>query len=465
MGQDKGKKPWGGRFAERTADIVDRFNASVSFDQRLAPYDIAGSTAHARMLARQGIITYDDFHAIERGLTDIRLEIEEGRFVWDEALEDVHMNIEAKLTERIGQAGKKLHTARSRNDQVALDVRLFVRDHLDRVREKLLDFRRALFALARDNEAEVMPGYTHLQRAQPISVAHHLLAYEEMFARDDDRLGDCRRRVNVCPLGAGALAGTGFDIDPEYVAAELGFDGVFGNSMDAVSDRDFVVEFVGALSLVMIHLSRFSGELVLWSSSEFGFVDLGDAFCTGSSIMPQKKNPDVPELVRGKTGRVLGDLVSLLTMLKGLPLTYNKDLQEDKEALFDAVDTVEACLAVMTPLLGSMKFRADRLRRATREGFLTATDLADYLVGKGLPFREAHEIVGRAVALAIERGVGLEELDLKTLQSLTPLIDAKAGDVLDVEGAVARRGSPGGTAFDRVRAALLKTEKRLWPDE
>ncbi|MBU0513365.1 MAG: argininosuccinate lyase [Proteobacteria bacterium] len=465
MSKDKGTtKPWAGRFAEATAPVVDAFQASVGFDRRLAGYDIRGSMAHARMLRSKGLLGDDELAAIENGLGEIRGEIEAGTFVWDQALEDVHMNIEARLIEKIGDPGGKLHTGRSRNDQVALDFRMYVRDHLDLIRDLVRDLRRAVVYLARDNLTLVMPGYTHLQRAQPILLAHHLLAYEEMLRRDDERLRDCRTRLNVSPLGAGALAGAGFDLDPGMVAAELGFEAAFDNSLDAVSDRDFAVEFLAALALIMVHLSRLGEELVLWSSSEFGFVRLPDTFATGSSLMPQKKNPDVPELVRAKAGRVFGDLTALLTVLKGLPLAYNKDLQEDKEAVFDAVDTTQACLTVLTPMLAALEFDGDRMAAATEDGFLTATDLADYLVEKGVPFREAHEVVGRAVALAVERGCSLGDLDLDALIELSPLVSEEVYEVLKVENSLARRRLPGGTAPVRVLEKLEAAEKRLWPE-
>ncbi len=458
---DDPQKPWGGRFSEKTAEVVDAFNQSVSFDQRLAVYDIEGSLAHARMLESKGLLSADELAAVESGLAGILDEIRSNAFDWDEALEDVHMNIEARLTERIGDPAKKLHTGRSRNDQVALDFRMYVRDHLDRIRGFLYDLRRVLATRARELFGVIMPGYTHLQRAQPVLLSHHLLAYEAMLERDDSRLRDCRVRVNVSPLGAGALAGSGFELDPGRVAEDLGFDAAFMNSLDAVSDRDFAVEFTAALALIMVHLSRMSEELVLWASAEFGFITLPDAFATGSSIMPQKKNPDVPELIRGKAGRVFGDLTALLTILKGLPLAYNKDLQEDKEAVFDAVETVEKCLTVLGPMLEVVTFDADRMRAAADEGHLTATDLADYLVEKGVPFREAHEVVGRAVALAEQKGCALADLDLA---ALSPHITGEVREVLRVEASVARRRLPGGTAPDRVRQQLEAVEKRLWPE-
>jgi len=454
-------KPWGGRFREATAHLVERFTASVHFDRRLAPYDIAGSIAHARMLSKQGIITRDERDAIVSGLEGILDEISAGSFVWREDLEDVHMNIERALVERIGEAGKKLHTARSRNDQVATDARLYVRDEIDRIDGLLGRLQKALVHQARSHVDLVIPGYTHLQRAQPVLWAHHMLAYFEMFRRDRERLADCRKRVNICPLGSSALAGTGFPLDREFVARELGFDGISANSMDAVGDRDFMIEFAGALAIVMIHLSRLSEELVLWSTSEFSFVDLPDAFCTGSSIMPQKKNPDVPELVRGKTGRVLGHLMALLTLMKGLPLAYNRDLQEDKEAIFDAVDTAASSVEVMAELVEKMRPVEDRLRDALRGGFLTATDLADYLVRRGVPFRTAHSIVGEAVAWCVDNGRELHELSIDELRRFSPLIGADVLSYIAVEGSVRSRKVPGGTAPEAVRTALDAAERWL----
>ncbi len=454
-------KPWGGRFREETAHLVERFTASVHFDRRLAPYDIAGSIAHARMLSKQGIITRDERDAIVSGLEGIRDEISSGSFVWREDLEDVHMNIEHALAERIGEAGKKLHTARSRNDQVATDARLYVRDEIDRIDGLLGRLQKALVHQARSHADLVIPGYTHLQRAQPVLWSHHMLAYFEMFRRDRERLADCRKRVNICPLGSSALAGTGFPLDREFVARELGFDGISANSMDAVGDRDFMIEFAGALAIAMIHLSRLSEELVLWSTREFSFVELPDAFCTGSSIMPQKKNPDVPELVRGKTGRVLGHLMALLALVKGLPLAYNRDLQEDKEAIFDAIDTAASSVEVMAALVEKMRPVEARLMEALRGGFLTATDLADYLVRKGVPFRTAHSIVGEAVAWCVDNGRELHELSIEELRRFSPLIGADVFSYIAVEGSVRSRKVPGGTAPEAVRTALEAAERWL----
>ncbi len=441
---------WGGRFNEPTDAFVARFTASVAFDQRLAVHDIQGSTAHATMLARVGVLTEDERDAIIAGLTEIRDEIKRGEFQWSVALEDVHMNIEARLTDKIGITGKKLHTGRSRNDQVATDIRLFLRDEIDRVAAELSRLRRGLIELA-DREADtIMPGFTHLQTAQPVTFGHHLLAWQEMLARDHERLLDCRRRVNVMPLGAAALAGTTYPIDRHVTAELLGFARPAENSLDAVSDRDFAVEFTSFASLLLMHLSRMSEELVLWTSAQFDFIDLPDRFCTGSSIMPQKKNPDVPELVRGKTGRVYGHLMSLLTLMKSQPLAYNKDNQEDKEPLFDAVDTVKDCLKAFADMVPAIEPKQAQMAEAARRGFSTATDLADYLVRRGVPFRDAHDVVGRAVGHALEAGCDLAELTLETLQRFSPVIQADVFEVLTTDGSVAaricsRRGSMAGT--------------------
>jgi len=455
---------WSGRFSEPVTELVKRFTASVGFDQRLADADIAGSLAHARMLAATGIISAADFADIERGLATIRAEIAAGQFAWSRDLEDVHLNIERRLTTLVGDAGKRLHTGRSRNDQVATDLRLWLRGAIDMLAAQIVELRRALLDLALEHAATIMPGFTHLQVAQPVTFGHHLMAYESMFARDLDRLADCRRRVNQLPLGAAALAGTSYPIDRAGVARELGFDGIATNSLDAVSDRDFAIEFEAAAALVMVHLSRFAEELVLWSSPRFGFVNLPDRFCTGSSIMPQKKNPDVPELVRGKAGRVVGHLVSLLVLMKGQPLTYNKDNQEDKEPLFDTVDTLADSLAIMTDLVGSgMGVNAARMRDAARQGFATATDLADYLVRKGLPFRDAHEAVARAVRHAESRGCDLAELPLAELRAFSDLVDDDVYGVLTLEGSVESRAHPGGTAPAQVRAAIAAARASLPP--
>jgi len=440
---------------------VEAFTASVHFDARLYREDIAGSRAHARMLARQGIISQAECDAITAGLDAIEAEIEAGTFQFRPELEDVHMNIEAALVERIGDAGKKLHTARSRNDQVALDLRLYLRRRCDEIAGHLLDLQRALVRQAEANLGRIMPGYTHLQRAQPVLISHHLLAYVEMFERDRGRITDCRRRLNQSPLGAAALAGTGLPIDRHAVAAELGFDGVTANSMDSVADRDFALEFLASCAIIQVHLSRLAEELVLWASTEFGFIELADAYCTGSSIMPQKKNPDIPELIRGKSGRVIGNLVSLLTTVKGLPLTYNRDLQEDKEPVFDSADTVAASLAITAELLDHLRFNHKRIEAAVTAGFMTATDLADYLVGKGIPFREAHGVVGRAVAHCLERGCDLADLSLAELQRFSPVIEEDVFAVLTPAGSANSRISTGGTGLEAVREALAATRQRL----
>src|SRR4051812_39372689 len=442
----KKKQLWSGRFAQAVDPQVKAFTASVSFDRRLAPYDIRGSLAHARMLGACGIVARRDVTAIERGLATIAREVERGRFEWSLDDEDVHLNIERRLTELAGDAGKKLHTARSRNDQVATDLRLWLRDQIDAALERIEALERALLAQAERHAALVMPGFTHLQVAQPVTFGHHLLAYVEMLERDRERLAECRHRTNRLPLGAAALAGTTFPIDRERVARELGFEAPAENSLDAVSDRDFAIEFCAAAALAMTHLSRFAEELVLWTSPRFGFVRLPDAYCTGSSIMPQKKNPDVPELVRGKTGRVVGSLVALLVLMKGQPLAYNKDNQEDKEPLFDAADTLNASLEIFAGLVAGLRPVAKAMRTALQEGHATATDLADYLVRKGVPFRDAHEAVARAVREAERTGRELAALPLATLQRFSPKITAEVKKALSVEGSLAARNHPGGTA-------------------
>jgi len=457
----KKSEAWSARFSEPVSELVKRYTASVSFDRRLASADIDGSLAHAGMLNAAGLLSDADHAAIASGMATIRAEIERGQFAWSIDLEDVHLNIERRLTELVGDAGKRLHTARSRNDQVATDVRLWLRATIDDVRAQLASLQRALVDLAEPHAGTIMPGFTHLQVAQPVTFGHHLLAYVEMFARDADRLADCRRRVNRLPLGAAALAGTSYPIDREHVARTLGFDGVCENSLDAVSDRDFAIEFCAAASLVMVHVSRLSEEVVLWMSPRVGFIDLADRFCTGSSIMPQKKNPDVPELARGKSGRVFGHVVALLTLMKGQPLAYNKDNQEDKEPLFDTADTVLETLRIFTDLVGGIQVRAERMRQAAAEGYSTATDLADYLVKKGLPFRDAHEAVARAVRSAADRGVDLAELGLDEFRAFSPLIDADVGAVLTLEGSVASRDHIGGTAPRQVRAAIARHRQRL----
>ncbi|HET98720.1 MAG TPA: argininosuccinate lyase [Desulfurivibrio alkaliphilus] len=461
MAEKQEGKMWGGRFAEKTAASVEAFTASIHFDCRLYRHDIAGSRAHAAMLARQGLISEAERDQIIAGLNEIEGEIERGEFIFRPELEDIHMNIEKALAQRIGPAGEKLHTARSRNDQVALDLRLYLREECRRLIGLLGGLQAAFVALARRYRHTVMPGYTHLQRAQPVLVAHHLLAYHEMFGRDKQRLHDCLKRINVMPLGAAALAGTGLPIDREFVARELGFPEVSANSMDSVADRDFAVEFVAAAALIQVHLSRLAEELVLWTSEEFSFVTLPDAFCTGSSIMPQKKNPDIPELVRGKSGRVIGHLMALLTLLKGLPMTYNRDLQEDKEPVFDTVDTVGSSLALMAELLAGMRFNEERLAAGLGRGCMTATDLADYLVRKQIPFRQAHAIVGRAVAYALEQGRDIAELTLAELQGFAQCIEEDVFAVLSIEGSVNSRNSLGGTGGARVEEALARAEREI----
>ncbi len=455
------EKLWGGRFSEATAASVENFTESISYDQRLYRHDIMGSKAHARMLARQNLITDPERDAILQGLNDIQADIEAGTFVFKPELEDVHMNIEQALTDRIGAAGAKLHTARSRNDQISLDLRLYLRDEAIRIDGLLRETQQAFVTLARTYLGAVMPGYTHMQRAQPVLLSHHLLAYYEMFARDRSRLKDCARRMNLSPLGAAAMAGTGLPIDRESVAEELHFDGVTANSMDSSGDRDFALEFLFVLNLIQLHLSRLAEELVLWSSKEFSFVDIGDRYCTGSSIMPQKKNPDIPELIRGKTGRVTGALISLLMTMKGLPLTYNRDLQEDKEPVFDALDTVKAGLAITAEVLQNTTFNTARMQQATQGGFMTATDLADYLVRKNIPFRKAHSIVGGVVAHCQQRNIELTDLSLVELQKFSPAIEEDIFDVLSVEGSVNSRTSTGGTAQIQVERALEIAEQQL----
>ena len=455
------EKPWSGRFTESTDSFVEAFTASVTFDRRLYRHDIAGSIAHARMLAHVGVLMPEECELIVRGLKDIEAEIDAGRFEWSTALEDVHMNIEARLIERIGDAGKKLHTGRSRNDQVATDMRLYLRDGIDEVNAAVRRLQEALLGVAEREADTVLPGFTHLQVAQPVTFGHHLLAWFEMLVRDRERFSDCRKRVNIMPLGAAALAGTSYPIDRLHTAKALGFDAPAENSLDAVSDRDFVIEFVSAAALLMTHLSRFSEELILWSSSQFGFIELSDAFCTGSSIMPQKKNPDVPELVRGKTGRAHGNLVTLLSLMKGQPLAYNKDNQEDKEPLFDSLDTVLGCLKVFAEMIPAMSVNREAMRSAAQRGFATATDLADYLVRKGAAFRDAHEVVGRAVRHGIDTGQDLSEMKIEVLQGFSPAIEPDVYTILTLDGSVTARDHLGGTAPEQVRAAIKRAHRRL----
>jgi argininosuccinate lyase len=452
---------WAGRFSEPMSDLVKRYTASVDFDKRMWRQDIRGSLAHAKMLAKQGIIAAQDLADIERGMQQVFEEIESGRFEWQLDLEDVHLNIEKRLTALVGDAGKRLHTGRSRNDQVATDIRLWLRDTIDDILVLIRQFQENLLLLAEKEAATPMPGSTHLQVAQPVTFGHHLMAYFEMTQRDKERFADCRKRVSRLPLGAAALAGTTYPIDREFVAKELGFEGVCENSLDAVSDRDFGIEFCSAAALLMTHFSRLSEELVLWMNPRFGFVKIADRFCTGSSIMPQKKNPDVPELARGKTGRVNGSLISMLTLMKGQPLAYNKDNQEDKEPLFDTADTVTDTLRIFADMMGGIEARPDNMRNALTQGFATATDLADYLTKKGLPFRDAHEAVGLAVKRAEELGVDLPQLSLADLQAFSPLVADDVFAVLTVEGSLAARDHIGGTAPNQVRAAIVRARGRL----
>jgi argininosuccinate lyase len=452
---------WGGRFSEATDAFVAEFTASVTFDKRLYKHDIQGSCAHATMLAKVGVLTDAERDAIIDGLAAIQTDIEAGRFDWRVDLEDVHMNIEARLTDRIGITGKKLHTGRSRNDQVATDIRLYLRDEIDKTRLILQRLQQGLLDVAEREAATIMPGFTHLQTAQPVTFGHHLLAWFEMLVRDDERLADCRKRVNRMPLGSAALAGTTYPIDRAYTAELLGFEAVCENSLDAVSDRDFAIEFCSAAAIAMMHLSRMSEELILWNSQQFKFVDIPDRFCTGSSIMPQKKNPDVPELVRGKTGRVNGHLISLLTLMKGQPLAYNKDNQEDKEPLFDALDTLQACLRAFADMVPALQPRREEMRSAALRGFATATDLADYLVKKGTAFRDAHEIVGKAVAYGVQTNQDLSVMTLAELQQFSDTIADDVFAVLTLEGSVNARNHIGGTAPNQVLAAVQRARQRI----
>ncbi len=454
-------KLWAGRFTQPTDAFVEEFTASIGFDQRMYRYDILGSVTHARMLARQGIIPDNDAETIIKGLNEILVEIETGSFEFSVAREDIHMNIEARLIEKIGPVGGKLHTARSRNDQVALDIRLYLRDEIDAIAQALKKLQWALLAQAEANLDVIMPGYTHLQTAQPVLFAHHMLAYVEMLARDTGRLHDLRSRLNLLPLGAGALAGTTFNIDREWVAEQLGFAGVTRNSLDTVSDRDFGIEFCSFAATLMMHLSRLSEELIIWSSADFAFIELSDGFCTGSSIMPQKKNPDVPELVRGKTGRVYGNLISLLTLMKSLPLAYNKDMQEDKEPLFDTIDTVRGSLKVFAEMIAEMQVNAAQMRLAAGRGFSTATDIADYLVRKDLPFRNAHEVVGKTVRYCVENKKDIPDLTLEEFRSFSEDIDADIFDYVTLEASVNARKATGGTAREAVEKEISLARKAL----
>jgi len=464
---DKKSEAWSALFSEPMSDLVKRYTSSVFFDQRLWEADITGSLAHAGMLATQGIIAAQDHAAIERGMAQVRSEIESGAFEWKLDLEDVHLNIEARLTQIVGDAGKRLHTGRSRNDQVATDVRLWLRGEIDLIGDLLAALQRALVDIAERNVEVILPGFTHLQVAQPVSFGHHMLAYVEMFARDAERLLDVRKRVNRLPLGAAALAGTSYPLDREQVARALGMVDETGaavvcqNSLDAVSDRDFAIEFTAAASLAMIHVSRLSEELILWMSQSFGFIDIADRFCTGSSIMPQKKNPDVPELARGKTGRVVGHLMGLITLMKAQPLAYNKDNQEDKEPLFDTVDTLKDTLRIFAEMVGGITVKPEAMERAALRGYATATDLADYLVKKGLPFRDAHETVAHAVKAAISHQVDLSELPLAVLQQFNPTIEKDVYDILSLRGSLEARDVLGGTAPAQVRAQIARHRARL----
>ncbi|WP_418791484.1 argininosuccinate lyase [Phosphitispora sp. TUW77] len=452
------KKLWGGRFTKGTDKVVEDFHSSISFDQRLYRHDIRGSIAHARMLGRQGIIFPEEADTIISGLTAVLADIEAGSVEFDVGAEDIHMNIEKLLTERIGDVGRKLHTARSRNDQVALDIRMYLKEEIYVTAGLLAGLEETLLKLAERHAGTVMPGYTHLQRAQPVTFGHHLMAYFQMFVRDMARLKDCLERANVMPLGSGALAGTTFDLDRDAVAAELGFARITENSLDGVSDRDFAIEFCAAASIIMMHLSRFCEEIILWSSAEFKFIELDDAYSTGSSIMPQKKNPDVAELIRGKTGRVYGDLMALLTVMKSLPLAYNKDMQEDKEALFDAIDTIKGSLLVFTPMVETMRLNEQAMAQAARGGFTNATEVADYLAKKGVPFRNAHEIVGKLVLDCINKGKSLEDLALEEYREASPIIEADIYDAINIEKCVAARNVPGGPA----PAVVADSIKRGW---
>ena len=461
MSKEKTNQSWGGRFSEPVDAFVARFTASVDFDQRLYRHDIMGSIAHATMLAKVGVLTNDERDTVIAGLQAIEKEIEAGQFVWSTELEDVHMNIEARLTEQVGIVGKKLHTGRSRNDQVATDIRLWLRDEIDLILSQLTRLQEGLLGLAQEHAETIMPGFTHLQTAQPVTFGHHMLAWFEMLSRDYERLVDCRKRTNRMPLGSAALAGTTYPIDRAMTCELLGFEVVSGNSLDGVSDRDFAIEFCAAASITMMHLSRFSEELVLWTSAQFQFVDLPDRFCTGSSIMPQKKNPDVPELVRGKSGRVFGALMGLLTLMKGQPLAYNKDNQEDKEPLFDAADTLRDSLRAFADMVPAIVPKQEMMREAALRGFSTATDLADYLVGKGLPFRDCHEIVGHAVGYGVKTGKDLAQMSLAELQQFSSHITDDVFAVLTLEGSVNARNHIGGTAPAQVRAAVQRGRELL----
>ena len=456
-----GEKPWGGRFSEKTDRGVEAFTSSINIDKRLYSYDIEGSIAHCKMLASRSIITEEDASSIIQGLSKIKREIERENFQFDDGLEDIHMHIESSLFQSVGKVAQKLHTSRSRNDQVALDVRMYLRDEVAKIIKGLTKLKRVLVLFARNNIDTILPGYTHLQRAQPVLLSHHIMAYYEMFLRDTQRLEECLKRINVMPLGSGALAGTTFPIDRDYTAELLGFEEVSRNSIDSVSDRDFIIEFLSAASICMMHFSRLSEELILWSTFEFGFIEIPDSFATGSSIMPQKKNPDVPELIRGRTGRVFGNLMTLLSIMKSLPLAYNRDMQEDKEPLFDTVDILSACIDICSSMILKLKINKQTMYEAANKGFLNATDLADYLVTKGMPFRQAHACVGKAVSYALDKNKELHELAIDELESFSLLIKKDVFDILSLDKIINRRQSFGGTARENVIAALEEAEKTL----
>ena len=455
------EKLWGGRFSEKTDRGVEIFTSSIDVDKRLYAYDIEGSIAHCSMLAKESIITEEDASSIIQGLGEIKREIERGKFRFDEGLEDIHMHIESRLLQVAGKVAQKLHTARSRNDQVVLDVRMYLRDETAKIIKNLVNLKKGILSFAKDNIDTILPGYTHLQRAQPVLLAHHMMAYYEMFLRDANRFRDCLKRINIMPLGSGALAGTTFQIDRNYTAKLLGFKEVSKNSIDSVSDRDFIIEFLSAASICMMHFSRLSEELILWSTSEFGFIELPDSFATGSSIMPQKKNPDVPELIRGKTGRVFGNLMALLSIMKSLPLAYNRDMQEDKEPLFDTVDILKACIHICSSMIPRLKINKEAMHKAATKGFLNATDLADYLVTAGMPFRQAHTCAGKAVSYALDKDKELHELTLKELKSFSTLVKKDIFNILSTEQMINRRKSFGGTAKENVMAAIKEAEKSL----
>ena len=447
-------KMWKGRFTKSATQSANEFNASIQFDQRFYAQDIQGSTAHARMLAKQGILTADEAEAITSTLAAIKEDIEDGKIEFTIENEDIHMNIEAVLTERIGDTGKKLHTARSRNDQVAVDFRLYMRQEIDLIIALVEKLKEALYKIAEGNQETIMPGYTHLQRAQPVTLAHYMLAYYQMFSRDASRLADCRKRLNQLPLGSGALAGTTYNTDRDFLAKELDFDGICPNSIDAVSDRDFALEFLSDASILMMHLSRFCEELIIWNSTEFGFIDMDDAFSTGSSIMPQKRNPDMAELIRGKTGRVYGDMITLFTLMKSLPLAYNKDMQEDKPPVFDAVDTLKASIGIFTEMISTITFNKDTMRAAVKNGFMNATDAADYLVRKGIPFRDCHEIIGRIVLHCVNNNTAIEDIPLETLREFSDKFDDDIYENITAEACVNAKKSKGSTSFASVREQL-----------